>query len=67
MSKKRTVIASKIKWDTDGAKVKLPKKIEVKLPDDMTDEDEISDYVSDKISDETGFCHKGFKLNIDKK
>jgi len=28
------------------------------IPDDLDDEDEISDY----ISDQTGFCHYGFDL-----
>lgn len=31
---------------------------EIEIPDEMTDEEEISDY----ISDETGFCHYGFEL-----
>ena len=51
--------AVNIKWDTDGdmdAFYKLPTEIEI--PDDMTDDEEISDY----ISDETGFCHNGYVL-----
>ena len=48
--------AINIKWDTDGKKVKLP--TEMDIPDDLDDEDEISDY----ISDQTGFCHYGFDL-----
>lgn len=50
-----------IKWDTDGDEEildSLPK--EVRIPDGMVDDDEISDY----LSDETGFCHAGFKLGI---
>ena len=35
---------------------KLPTEIEI--PNEMTDEEEISDY----ITDETGFCHCGFEL-----
>lgn len=31
---------------------------EVKIPEDITDEEEISDY----ISNETGFCHYGFEF-----
>lgn len=31
---------------------------EMKIPEDITDEEEISDY----LSDETGFCHYGFEL-----
>lgn len=34
----------------------LPSEIEI--PNDMTDEEEISDYLSDK----TGFSHYGFKI-----
>ena len=51
--------AINIKWDTDGdVKLlnELPSKIEI--PDEMTDEEDISDYLSDK----TGFCHEGFEL-----
>lgn len=50
-----------IKWDTDGDEEildSLPK--EIRIPDGMVDDDEISDY----LSDETGFCHAGFKLGI---
>ena len=53
------MIAYNIQWDTDGDKElfdSLPQEIEI--PEDITDEDEISDY----ISDETGFCHFGFEL-----
>lgn len=47
-----------IQWDVDDLNdlYYLPQEIEI--PDDMEDEDEISDY----ITDETGFCHKGFEL-----
>ncbi|MCI8843242.1 MAG: hypothetical protein HFF08_03920 [Oscillospiraceae bacterium] len=49
-----------IEWDTDDSEgTALPKEIDI--PAGMTDIDEISDY----ISDETGFCHKGFKLKTD--
>lgn len=50
-------------WDVDGED--NPEEIlenlpaEIDLPKGMTDIDEISDY----ISDETGFCHKGFRLS----
>ncbi len=51
--------ATNIKWDTDGD-MKLLNELptEMEIPEDMTDEDEISDY----LSDETGFCHEGFDL-----
>lgn len=48
--------ATNIVWDTDDEAVDLPTSIEI--PEDITDEDEISDYLSDL----TGFCHKGFTL-----
>lgn len=54
--------AINIKWDLDvenmEAKVELSLPREIIVPEDMTDEDEISDY----ISEFTGFCHKGFEL-----
>ncbi len=49
-----------IKYDTDGHKVKLPKKMVIKVPDDLETYEEIEDYISDEISNRTGFCHKGF-------
>lgn len=60
-SSKPVLVAYDIKWDTDGDKDvfdELPRKIEV--PEEMVDDEEISDYVSD----ETGFCHAGFKIGI---
>ena len=53
------MIAYDIQWDTDHDKElfdSLPS--EIAIPDNISDDDEISDY----ISDETGFCHFGFKL-----
>lgn len=51
--------ATNIKWDTDG-NMKISKQLpsEIEIPDDITDEEEISDY----LSDQTGFCHYGFDL-----
>lgn len=60
-STKPALVAYDIMWDTDGDKDvfdKLPRKIEV--PEEMVDDEEISDYVSDK----NGFCHSGFRLGI---
>ena len=51
--------ATDIMWDTDGEKVDLP--TEIKIPEGMTDEDEISDYITDL----TGFCHFGFCIEED--
>lgn len=48
--------AINIIWDTDGENITLPTEIDI--PNEMTDEEEISDY----ITDETGFCHYGFEL-----
>ena len=51
--------AINIKWDTDGdieLLQALPTQMEI--PEDMTDEEEISEYLSDEI----GFCHYGFEL-----
>lgn len=50
--------AVNIIWDTDGEDVDLPTEIDI--PEDMDDEDEISDYLSEK----TGFCHFGFSIAI---
>lgn len=52
-----------IKWDIDPDEcecgvVLLPAEIEI--PENITDLDEVSDY----ISDITGFCHKGFAIEI---
>lgn len=48
--------AINIDWDVEEDVDFLPN--EIKIPDGMTDEDEISDY----ITNETGFCHYGFEL-----
>jgi hypothetical protein len=50
--------AINIVWDVDFEEdlENLPDEIEI--PEEMTDEDEISDY----LSDVTGFCHDGFEL-----
>ncbi|MCM1121174.1 MAG: hypothetical protein NC416_01185 [Eubacterium sp.] len=51
--------AINIEWDTDedmDLLSELPTEIEI--PEDITDEEEISDY----LSNETGFCHIGFEL-----
>lgn len=50
--------ATNIVWDVDDPKDLEDLSIEIDIPSDMTDEDEISDY----ISDVTGYCHKGFNL-----
>lgn len=50
--------AINILWDVDDEEDEISLPEEIDIPEDMTDEDEISDY----ISDETGFCHYGFDL-----
>ena len=55
----KRLYAINIQWDTDDDEEtfkNLPQK--VKIPEEMTDDDEISDYLSDL----TGFCHYGFSL-----
>ena len=47
-----------IKWDVDDQEDLEYLPTEIKIPEGMTDSEEISDY----ISDETGFCHGGFLL-----
>ncbi|HPW67776.1 MAG TPA: hypothetical protein PLS84_11945 [Salinivirgaceae bacterium] len=50
-----------IEYDTDGAKVKLPDRLEIELPDD-TDPEDVEQLLSDEISNITGFCHFGFLI-----
>ena len=55
--------AYNIHWDTDGDRdVFLSLPNEIKIPDGMVDEDESSDY----ISDQTGGCHYGYELDMEK-
>jgi hypothetical protein len=55
-----------IKYDTDGVKVKLPKELEINVPDDITDREDIEQILSDEISNITGFCHFGFLIEGEK-
>jgi hypothetical protein len=41
----------------------LPTTLEIIVPDEITDEDELIDYIGDEISNETGFCHYGFSYS----
>lgn len=50
--------AINIIWDVDFEEDLENLPTEIDIPNEMTDEEEISDY----ITDETGFCHKGFEL-----
>ncbi len=55
-------LVTKIDYDTDGVKVKLPKKLVIEVPNDIEDKDEKIEFISDEISNITGFCHKGFEV-----
>ena len=54
----KRLYAINIQWDVDREEDfnRLPQRI--KIPEGMTDDDEISDYLSDM----TGFCHRGFSI-----
>lgn len=56
-----TYTITNIKYDTDGATIKLPKTMTITIPDDVekTYED-VEHYISEEISNKTGYCHKGF-------
>lgn len=56
------VIVSNVKYDTDGEVIELPKELEIEVPNEIVDEQEITDFVSDEISNKTGFCHYGFEM-----
>lgn len=50
--------AINIEWDVDYEEQLEDLPTEMEIPEDMTDEEEISDWISDEI----GFCHNGFVL-----
>lgn len=50
--------AINIIWDVDNKNDRQFLPTEIEIPNNITDEDEISDYISDL----TGFCHCGFTL-----
>ena len=50
--------AINIEWDVDYEEQLEDLPEEMKIPEGMTDEEDISDW----LSDETGFCHNGFEL-----
>lgn len=57
-------IVKNIEFDTDGEIIDLPKQLEIEIPDDIIDEEEISDYVSEEITNITGFLHNGFEMDL---
>lgn len=60
--KPKTITVTDIQYDTDGKKIKLPKKLTITIPEGMTDQNEIEEHLSDEISNITGFCHFRFKI-----
>lgn len=54
----KRLAAIQIQWDVDYEEDLYALPYKVILPEEMTDEDEISDYLSDL----TGYCHYGFAL-----
>jgi len=54
-------IVKNIQYDTDGRKIKLPKTMEIVVPDILEGYEEIEQYISDEISNQTGFCHLGYQ------
>jgi hypothetical protein len=54
---------SNIKYDTDGEDVDLPETLEIEVPDDIQEPEEIDEFLSDEISNVTGFCHTGFSTS----
>ena len=57
-NKEEKLIATGIKWDVDCDDKGDDLPDEVKVPSDMTDDEEISDWLTDTY----GFCHCGFEL-----
>jgi hypothetical protein len=51
-----------IQYVTDGIPVDLPNEIDIEVPIDITEEDDVADYLSDEISNRTGYCHFGFSI-----
>jgi hypothetical protein len=58
----KTYVVYNIKYDTDGEDIKLPDKLEIDIPNDITDIEDIEQILSDEISNITGFCHFGFMI-----
>ena len=53
--------ATNIIWDVDNEWELEGLPTEIDIPNDITDEEEISDY----ITNITGFCHCGFIIEMD--
>lgn len=56
-----------IQWDFDSDEEQeqysfLPDEAVINInPDEVENEDELSDYLGDLLSDNLGFCHNGFQ------
>ena len=57
-------IVTNIQYDTDGEVVDLPTQLEIEVPSDLVEEQDIDDFVSDEITTFTGFCHFGFEMKL---
>ena len=57
-------IVKEIQYDTDGEVIDLPIQLEIEIPDEIIDQEDIENFVSDEISNITGFCHFGFKMEL---
>jgi hypothetical protein len=57
-------IVTNIQYDTDGEVVDLPTQLEIEVPSDLVEEQDIDDFVSDEITTFTGYCHFGFEMKI---
>ena len=51
-----------IKYDTDGEDIELPTRLEIEIPDDIIEQEDVEQMLSDEISNITGFCHFGFLI-----
>jgi hypothetical protein len=57
-------IITNIEYDTDGEVLDLPIQLEIEIPTEIIDQEDIEEFVSDEISNITGFCHFGFKIEL---
>ena len=57
-------IVKEIQYDTDGEVIDLPIQLEIEIPDEIIDQEDIENFVSDEISNITGFCHFGFEMEL---
>jgi len=60
---------SKIKYDTEGQDVKLPKSMTIEMTKDeyecfIEDPNELEDAIGDIITDMTDFCVLSFEYNV---